>query len=206
MFDGLREKITIWWIDNLLGGYKGKEEFREDEIYLLSSEIPYAGMALASFHVAMNEKFIEKDNEKILEMVYLHEKQHLRDHVLSVLTGLSELVVLSPLLLALNILFLFAVSLFSILSVYPASLSPDLLLKLISADLLISFSAIIFAQMGEIRAELNAYSELGYDGMSQAKEDMTEILPEPEYLNKLSILLTHPTLEMVERVHSFIRE
>jgi hypothetical protein len=139
-------------------------------------------------------------------MVYLHEKQHLRDHILSVLTGLSELVVPSPVFLAVNFMLLLTASLIAILGFYPVLLSPDLLLKLISGDLLISFSAIIFAQMGEIRADLNAYSELGYEGMKQAKEDMREILPEPGYLTKMSLLLTHPTLEMVERVHSLIHE
>jgi hypothetical protein len=54
MLDGLREKITIWWISNLLGEYKRKKEYRGDEIHLFSSEMPYAGMALASFHVAVN--------------------------------------------------------------------------------------------------------------------------------------------------------
>jgi Zn-dependent protease with chaperone function len=205
MLDRFQERFTIFWIDKLLGGFRGKERYREDEIYLFSSDTPYAGMALPSFDIAINEKLVEEGNEKALEMVYHHESQHLRDHIISVLTGLSELVILRPGFLVLNFVFLSATSLVVLLGLYPAYISAEILLKIVSTDILISFSAVIISQIGEIRADLNALQKLGHEDMKQAKEDLRSLMSQPGWLTRLSLVLTHPTLEMVERVHRLTR-
>ena len=157
-------------------------------------------MALSSFNIAVNEKLFEDGNDKTLEMIYLHEKQHLKDHIISVFTGISQVVILSPQVLALNSVFLFLASAAILFEAYPLFTS-EMLVKMVSLDMVVSLSAVFFSQVGEIRADLNAFDELGYKDMKEAKENLRDQLPEPSWLKKLSIVLTHPTLEMVERVH-----
>ena len=201
MFGTIQEKLTIWQIEKFLGGYRGKRGYKDDEVYLFSSEIPYAGRALSSFNIAVNEKLFEDGNDKTLEMIYLHEKQHLKDHVISVFTGISQVVILSPQVLALNSVFLFLASASILFEAYPLFFTSEMLVKMVSLDLVVSLSAVFFSQVGEIRADLNAFDEMGYGDMKEAKENLRDQLPEPGWLTKLSIVLTHPTLEMVERVH-----
>lgn len=199
------EEFFSWlnriFAEYFLGGFEGMVEYGDEKIYLFSENSAMAGFSTYWGDILLNEILFHEGNGDILNIFYLHEDFHRRHRLDTFLGGLTQ-GFLSPQAIVIH----FAASMFLLISlaISISWLSSQTALRI----LIIQFSAVLVAStistLSELRAKLSVVGELGTEDYLNIREEAREKFPNPGFLTRIYLFLTHPKAEAVVKVYSLL--
>jgi hypothetical protein len=203
MFEGLFSRLNRLFAEYFLSGFEGIVDYEGEEIYLFSGDSALAGFSTYWGDILLNERLFQEDNEDLLNLFYLHEDFHRRHLLETFLGGLAQIFV-SPQALVLH----FALSFTMLINLVFSQ--PWLNRETVLLWLAIQFSIIlvssVIASLSELRAEISSVREIGPEEYFKLREKAKGEFPEPVFLTRISLLLTHPEPERVIKAYRALNQ
>lgn len=204
MLDSLKNRLSILNARYFTDGYAGKKEYSygglEEELYLFSGQVP-AGMTTPWGDILINERLFRDGNENVLDYVFTHEKGHQSENFLWFLVHGAPRFLVSPLMLLLHGIIAITALATVVNGTGNEILAPSTAHLALTLQVAAIVSTSLLAKTAETLVDFYAINVIGLENFIEASKEYSQVFPDRQPHERLSMWLTHPSYRTVARLY-----